>query len=70
MRSKDELQALAQAILGGHPFREVQSYYYWSSMNSTTSTGYAWRVNIMSNGFADNYSKTYSFHMWPVRAGQ
>lgn len=53
----------------GHPFLNVQSYYYWSS-SSYEGTGYAWS-GYMGSGFVSNGTfKSSSYYVWPVRSGQ
>ena len=50
---------------------QVDSYscYYWSSTTLTFGTFYAWVVDV-KNGIGGNTSKSYSFYVWPLRAGQ
>ncbi|SMP62716.1 Protein of unknown function [Desulfonatronum zhilinae] len=67
--SRDELVALYHAIQGEHPFTGVQSCNYWSSTTSADNTDNAWVVNML-HGFVDTYLKSYTNHVWPVRAGQ
>ncbi|GAB6060282.1 Lcl C-terminal domain-containing protein [Desulfonatronum parangueonense] len=67
--SRDELVALYHPMQGGHPFSGVQSSYYWSSTTHAGSTDNAWNVS-MSYGSVYTDIKSYSFHVWPVRAGQ
>jgi hypothetical protein len=47
----------SQALPTGHPFINVQSYYYWSSTTDAGSTGYAWHVHFGS-GYVSNGFKT------------
>ena len=54
----------------GHPFKEVQSSYYWSATTYTYNASYAWVV-IMHCGYVSSRSKTYNhYYVWPVRGGQ
>jgi hypothetical protein len=55
--------------LNGLGFNNVQANYYWSSTTSAASTGYAWGVSMWT-GDVYYCNKTYSFYVWPVRAGQ
>jgi hypothetical protein len=56
------------ALPTGHLFSNVQSGYYWSSTTCTSSTGYAWLVNVGYSYVASN-DKTTSGYVWPVRSG-
>ncbi len=67
--SKDELVALYHAMQGGHPFSGVQMSFYWSSTSKAFRADYAWSV-FMGYGNVGAYINSYSFHVWPVRAGQ
>jgi hypothetical protein len=53
----------------GHPFLNVQSFSYWSSTTSATSTDYAWVVS-MDSGHVNLNPKFAGHYVWPVRAGQ
>ncbi len=71
-----ELQSLIDfsrsnpALPAGHPFANVQAFYYWSS---TTYAGYtagnAWLVSL-NNGSMTNQGRLYSSFVWCVRGGQ
>jgi hypothetical protein len=50
----------------GHTFSNVQSNYYWSSATYASNTGNAWIVNIW-DGYVDDYDKSNSIYVWPVR---
>ena len=50
----------------GHPFTNVQSYYYWSSTTYAGSAGIAWSVS-MGFGFVGNPGKSGPLYVWPVR---
>jgi hypothetical protein len=56
------------ALPVGHPFTNVQSYYYWSSTTLAYSINGAWGVN-MSDGYVYNAYKTNIYYVWPVRGG-
>ena len=47
----------------------TSSYYYWSSTTYESSKNYAWYVYFRS-GFTDNDSKSNSYYVRCVRAGQ
>ncbi len=72
--NRKELQSLIDrqnsypALPTGHPFNNVQAYY-WSSSSYAYVTGIAWYV-YMVDGFVYGSVKTYSSYVWPVRAGQ
>jgi hypothetical protein len=64
------------ALPTGHPFANVQSFYYWSSTTYFLSTAYytdtnkAWLVSL-NNGSMTQDSKSYPFDfVWCVRGGQ
>ncbi len=50
---------------------DVQSdaYLFWSGTSSSYSTDYAWYVS-MYNGSVNDYIKTASNYVWPMRGGQ
>jgi hypothetical protein len=56
-------------FLNGQGFTGVQTDGYWSSSSLVSSAANAWVVN-MSDGYVYPDLKTYSFFVWPVRAGQ
>ncbi len=57
------------ALPGGHPFTNVQSYYYWSSTTYENNSDHAWNV-FMGNGSVYHYDKSYYYYdVWPVRGG-
>jgi len=56
------------ALPTGHPFSNVQSFYYWSSSTYAASTAYAVGVD-MNVGYVGNGIKTGSNYVWPVRGG-
>ena len=53
----------------GHPFSNVQSYYYWSAATSASNTTIAWVVDF-SFGNVSNFDKTNTVFVWCVRGGQ
>jgi len=58
------------ALPSGHPFTNVQCYYYWSSTTFADSTGAAWGV-MMWYGYVNYCGKSYNpAYVWPVRGGQ
>jgi len=63
--SKDELEDLYHAMIGGHPFTGVKRGYYWSSTPRAGPAGYAWSVG-MNLGNAAIYYKPSSLYVWPV----
>ena len=68
-----ELQSLIDfgnikpALPTGHPFKGVQSNYYWSSTTHAGGPSHAWLVH-MRNGHVDRYKKSYYNYVWPVRS--
>lgn len=52
----------------GHPFSNVQSYYYWSSTPNIYTTGYTWFVDF-SNGAVDYGTTAFYANVWCVRGG-
>ena len=53
----------------GHPFTNVQAYYYWSSTTYASNTSYAWVVD-MDRGYVDDGTKSDDgSYVWPVRGG-
>jgi hypothetical protein len=53
----------------GDAFSGVQSYYYWSLSSSADHPHGAWIVDLYDGVvFADG--KTYTYYVWPVRAGR
>jgi hypothetical protein len=53
----------------GHPFTGVQSDRYWSSSTLKVLTASAWSVTL-HYGTVDYFSKSNTYRVWPVRAGQ
>lgn len=50
-------------------FKNVQSFYYWSSTSYTYSPDGAWIVG-MWDGYVGHGFKSRSSYVWPVRSGQ
>jgi hypothetical protein len=75
--NKKELMSLidrskyGHALPSGHPFLNVQSFYYWSSTSHANYPIYAWSVS-MWYGFmvVSNFKSENIFYVWPVRSGQ
>ncbi|MBL7226262.1 MAG: DUF1566 domain-containing protein [Desulfobacteraceae bacterium] len=63
-----DLSEMNPALPKGHPFKNVQGVFYWSSTTYESSSGRAWFVS-MGVGFAQVYSKTVNYFVWPVRGG-
>jgi hypothetical protein len=53
----------------GHPFLNVQSFYYWSATTYANDATVAWYVNF-TNGFVGLSIKTNDYYAWCVRGGQ
>ena len=54
------------ALPEGHPFINIQSSGYWSSISFAYNTDYAWYV-YMWNGGVDYSDKDSGHYVWPVR---
>jgi alpha-tubulin suppressor-like RCC1 family protein/fibronectin type 3 domain-containing protein len=70
----DELETLIDrsqiypSIYGGHPFENVQNYYYWSSSGGVNIVGYAWVADMASGDIKrENISYCSLQYVWPVR---
>jgi hypothetical protein len=50
-------------------FSNVQADYYWSSSTYAFNTTYAWVVGMYDGSVGGNF-KTFTYYVWPVRAGQ
>ncbi len=68
LESLVDLSQVSPALPGGHPFTNVQAYY-WSSSSYANFTYGAWGV-YMDDGVVDYDFKTNGNYVWPVRAGQ
>ena len=55
--------------VNGDAFTGVQSSYYWSSTTNSSNTPNAWNVSLYDG---DMYAggKTFTYSVWPVRAGK
>ena len=56
------------ALPSGHPFTNVQSYYYWSSTTNVFDPCYAWFVTFF-NGVVTTTAKSGTHYVWCVRGG-
>ena len=56
-------------FLNSQGFSNVQAFYYWSSSSHAGSASYAWVV-YMFDGHVIADRKSFSYYVWPVRAGQ
>ena len=52
----------------GHPFSNVQSYFYWSATTTAFSTDTAWGV-YFDVGHASLFGKSTATYVWCVRGG-
>ena len=57
------------ALPSGHPFQNVQSYFYWSSTGFAVEPSIAWGVG-MFDGSVSSLSKSSNIYVWAVRGGQ
>jgi hypothetical protein len=57
------------ALPSGHPFTNVQSYYYWSSSTIAYNDDLAFDVYMSSGYVGDSSSKSSNYYVWPVRGG-
>ena len=62
-------QANSATWLNTQGFSNVQASGYWSSSTYASNPTDAWRV-VMWGGTVYGYSKTNTYYVWPVRAGQ
>ena len=62
-------QANTATWLNTQGFSNVQADGYWSSSTYASNPTDAWRV-VMWGGTVYGYSKTNTYYVWPVRAGQ
>jgi hypothetical protein len=53
----------------GHPFSNVQAYWYWSSSTYSGDSSSAWSVS-MTDGNVHLNLKTFNPFVWPVRGGE
>ena len=62
---------LSPALPVGHPFANVQPFYYWSSTTYAGYPGNAWFVSLNNGSTAkDGKGYSYSIFVWCVRGGQ
>jgi len=54
------------ALPSGHPFIDVQPYY-WSSTTSMYDTNYAWVLYITDGAVGVGHKPLSEFYLWPVR---
>jgi len=70
----DELASLIDssqsnpALPIGHPFINVQ-FYYWSSTSYASNPAYAFGVGMYSGGYVTYNYKSSAYYVWPVRGG-
>jgi hypothetical protein len=50
----------------GHPFKNVQSDFYWSASSYVPDPHYAWGV-YMGSGTVNYNHRSYNGYVWPVR---
>lgn len=53
----------------GHPFLNVQSFFYWSASTSAVSSTNAWLVNFLNRDVFDGFNKGNAIGVWCVRGG-
>jgi hypothetical protein len=70
LRSLIDYSTFKPALPQGHPFTNVQSYYYWSSTTDAYMTDLASIVSMDSGLVNAIYKSNYYLYVWPVRAGQ
>jgi len=58
------------ALPAGHPFTNVQAYFYWSSTTSAYPPDGAWVIHMYDGRVYDGNKSYYSYYVWPVRGGQ
>jgi hypothetical protein len=69
LESLIDAEQYGPALPQGHPFTNVQSYY-WSSTTNASSPNYAWGV-VMHGGdvyWFDWFDKSNNYYVWPVRS--
>jgi hypothetical protein len=57
------------ALATGHPFINVQNFYYWSSTTDANSIGNAWSVSLVNGRINIGAKQSYTYYAWPVRDG-
>ncbi len=69
IRSMIDYSSYNPLLPAGHPFINVQLYYYWSSTTTAWITSDAWIVD-MGGGYVVSHGKGSNFNnIWPVRGG-
>jgi uncharacterized protein DUF1566 len=56
------------ALPPGHPFQNVQSFFYWSAATDADHATFAWNVYFF-NGLVSTSLKSFTFFVWCVRGG-
>jgi hypothetical protein len=69
LRSLADYSQYSPSLPSGHPFTNVQAFYYWSSTTYAGSPADAWLVG-MNGGVVLAVNKTSGYYVWPVRSGQ
>jgi hypothetical protein len=54
----------------GHPFKNVQSFVYWSATTLEGDPQLAWHVGFVNGRVFFNVKDAFRFHAWCVRGGQ
>jgi len=57
------------SLPSGHPFTNVQSYYYWSSTANVSNSSGAWDVFFYDGSVDINVDKSGNNYVWCVRGG-
>jgi len=57
------------ALPAGHPFSNVQSFYYWSATTNAADASGAWGV-FFGDGSVLPLTKSSTIRAWCVRGGQ
>ncbi len=60
---------VSPALPSGHPFIDVQPFYYWSGTTFNGNNLCVWRVNMADGDIDPCFGKSYSSYVWPVRGG-
>ncbi len=68
LRSLSDYSNYNPLLPAGHPFTNVQLYYYWSSTTTAWITNDAWIVD-MGGGYVVSHGKGSNNNIWPVRGG-
>ncbi len=73
--NRKEIRSLANhelnypALQSDHPFTNLQSNYYWLSTTVAGKTSYAWHSHTSSFHLGNEFAKSGSYYVWPVRGG-